>query len=80
MQILIERFITLPEIWYFKKAHVNFIQRATCEFNWEKAFDNKNSDEKEFPFFNNINKNVLSILNPHPPWFSNEIKNFSLKT
>ena len=36
--------------------HVKFdiikklVLRAICEFNWEKAFDNKNSDERESPF------------------------------
>ena len=75
------------EIWHYKKENVNLIQRAICEFNWKKAFDNKDIDYK-LSILNNTVNNVLSKFILHetiacdhrnPPWFHNEIENLIKK-
>ena len=57
-----------------------------CEFNWEKAFGNKNVNEK-VSIINTIN-NVLSNFTPNetitcddrnPLWFNKEIENLIKK-
>lgn len=70
------------EVWYYKKANNDLIQRAMCEFNCEKAFGNKNINEK-LSIINTIN-NVLSNLTSNEIitcddrnslWFNDEIEN-----
>ena len=48
-------------VWHYKKANVDLIQRAICEFNFEKSFDNKNINEK-VSILNNIINTFLSNL------------------
>ena len=70
------------DVWHYKDADIELIRRAIDGFNWQKAFSNKNVNEKVDPF----NKTILNILNnfiPHetitcddrdPPWFNKKIK------
>ena len=70
------------ELWHYKDADIELIRRATDGFNWQKAFSNKNVNEK----VNTFNKTILNILSnfiPHetitcddrdPPWFNKKIK------
>ena len=91
LQILILKiYYPLPyerDVFHYKKANVDLIRWAICEFNREKAFDNKNINEKVSIFINTIN-NFLSNFIPHeiitcddrnPPWFINEIEKLKKK-
>ena len=72
----------LREVWDYKEANADLINRAISNFNWEKAFSNTNINEKVSLF----NKTILNILNnyiPHetiiceekyPPWLNSRIK------
>ena len=68
------------EFWYYKDS-TELIRRAIDEFNWQKAFSNKNINEKE-DTFSKIIQNILSNFIPHetlicndrdPPWFNSLI-------
>ena len=72
------------EIWHYKKANIGLIQQVIREFNWERAFNRKNINEKVSILNNTIN-NVLSSFIPHetitcddkkPPWFHKEQRHF----
>ena len=70
------------EVWHYKDANIELIRKAIDGFNWQKAFSNKNVNEK----VDNFNKTILNILSnfiPHetiicddrdPPWFNKKIK------
>ena len=69
-------------VWHYKVSNVNLIRRAVNQFNWERAFENKNLDEKVLTF-NKTVMNILSNFIPHelivyddkdPPWFNTKIK------
>ena len=49
----------LRDIWHYKEANTDLIERTISNFNWEKAFSNTNINEKVSVF----NKTILSILN-----------------
>ena len=69
-------------VWHYKDSHDDLIRRAINQFNWERAFENKNVDEKVLT----LNKTVMNILStfiPHelivsadkdPPWFNTKIE------
>ena len=70
------------EVWHYKDSKDDFIRRAINQFNWERAFENKNEDMKILTF-NKTVLNILSNLIPHelivcdnkdPPWFNTKIK------
>ena len=70
------------EVWHFKEAKTDPIRRALNDFNWERAFSNKNVSENVC-IFNKSVLNVLSNFIPHeiilrddkdPPWFNSRIK------
>ena len=69
------------EVWYYKDAYIEFIRRGIDGFNWQKAFSNKNVNEK----VDTSNKTILNMLSnfiPHetmtcdrdPPCFNKKIK------
>ena len=70
------------EVWQYKDSNDDLIRRAINQLNWERAFENKNVDEKVL----NINKTVLNILSnfithelivwdgKDSPWFNTKIK------
>ena len=72
----------LREVWQYREANADFINRAINNFNWEKAFSNTDINEKVSLF----NKTMLNVLNnciPHKtiicndkesPWFNSLIK------
>ena len=68
------------EVWHYKDADIELIRRAISSdgFNWQKAFSNKNVNEK-VDTFNKTILNILSNFIPHetitcddrdPPWFN----------
>ena len=69
-------------VWHYEDSNDDLIRTAINQFNWEKAFENKNVDEKVLTF----NKTVLNILSnfiPHElivcddkdsPWLNTKIK------
>ena len=70
------------EVWQYKDSNDDLIRRAINQFNWKRAFENKNVDEKVFTF-NKTALNILSNFIPHelivcdgkdPPWFNTKIK------
>ena len=69
-------------VWHYKDSNDDLIRRAINQFNWERAFKNKNVDEKILTF-NKTDMNILSNFIPHelivcddkhPPWFNIKIK------
>ena len=70
------------ELWLHKASNDNLIRRAINQFKWDRAFENKNVDEKVLAF----NKTILYIIsnlipyelitcdNKDPPWFNIKIK------
>ena len=68
MQNLTCRFIILHNIiersGINKDADIELIRRAIDEFNWQKAFSNKNVNEKVDTFSKTI-LNILSNFIPH---------------
>ena len=85
---LISANISLPpsysrEVWDYKNANVEEIQKPTSLFNWEKAFENLSIDEK-VGLLNNILLNLFRnfILNKivkcsykHFSWMIKQILN-----
>ena len=85
---LISANISLPpsysrEVWDYKNANVEEIQKPTSLFNWEKAFENLSIDEK-VGLLNNILLNLFRnfILNKivkcsykHFSWMIEQILN-----
>ena len=70
------------EVWHYNDANTELIRRAVDQFNWQKAFLNKNVNEK-VNIFNETILNILRNFIPHetvlcddrdPPWFNNKIK------
>ena len=47
------------EVWHYKDANTGLIRQAIDEFNWQKAFFNKNVNEK-VDAFNKTSLNILS--------------------
>ena len=73
---------SLPEVWHYKDANIELIQRAINEFNWTRAFSNTNVNEK-VNIFNNTILNILSNFYPRETltsnakdlsWFNKEMK------
>ena len=70
------------EVLYYNDANSGLIRRAVDQFNWQKAFLNKNLNEK----VNIFNETILNILrnfilhetvlcdDRDPPWFNTKIK------
>ena len=65
------------EVWHYNNANTELIRRAVDQFNWQKAFLNKNITEKR-NIFNETILNILRHFIPHetilcddrdPPWF-----------
>ena len=85
---LISANVSLPpsysrEVWDYKNANVEEIQKPTSLFNWEKAFENLSIDEK-VGLLNNILLNLFRnfILNKivkcsykHFSWMIEQILN-----
>ena len=66
---LISANISLPpsysrEVWDYKNANVEEIQKPTSLFNWEKAFENLSIDEK-VGLLNNILLNLFRNFIPN---------------
>ena len=69
-------------VWHDKDSNDDLIGRKINQFNWGRAFKNRNVDEKKFTF----NKTVMNILSnfishrlivcddKEPPWFNTRIK------
>ena len=47
------------EVWHYNGANTELIRRAVDQFNWQKAFLNKNVNEK----VNILNETILNIPN-----------------
>ena len=69
-------------VWHYQDSNDDLIRRAINQFNWEKAFKNKNVDEKVLTFDKTVT-NILGNFIPHeliacdckdPPWFNTKIK------
>ena len=69
-------------VWHYNDANTELIRRAVDQFNWQKAFLNKNVNEKG-NIFNETILNILRNFIPHetvlcddrdPSWFNNKIK------
>ena len=72
------------EVCHYREANNDLIRRAISNFNWEKAFYNRNVT-KTVSIFNETILNVLSNYISHetwtsdykdPPWFNSRIKSF----
>ena len=70
------------EIWHYQDSNVDLIRRSINELDWDRAFANKDVNEKVL-IFNKTVLNVLSNFIPHevkvcndedPPWFNGKIK------
>ena len=70
------------EIWHYGQGNTEFIRRAVHKFNWQRAFTNRNINERVY-FFNKTILNIVSNFVPHeticddrdPHWINNQIKN-----
>ena len=69
------------EVWQYSDANTELIRRTVDQFNWQKAFLNKNVNEK-VDIFNETILNILRNSMPHktvlcddrdPSWFNNKI-------
>ena len=69
-------------VWHHKDSNDDLNRRAINQFNWGRAFENKNVDEKVFICSKTV-MNILSNFTPHklivcdekePPWFNAKIK------
>ena len=65
-------------VWHYKDSNDDLIRRVINQFNWGRASENKNVDEKVLTF-NKTVMNILSNFIPHelivcdekdPPWFN----------
>ena len=70
------------EVWHYNNVNTELIRRAVDQFNWQKAFLNKNINEK-VNIFNETILNILRNFIPHEtvlcddrdsPLFYNKIK------
>ena len=70
------------EVWHYRDSNDDHIRREINQFNWERAFENKNVDEKVV-IFNKTVLNILSNFIPHelivcnekdPSWVNSKIK------
>ena len=52
------------EVWHYNDANTELIRRAVDQFNWQKAFLNKNVNEK-VNIFNETILNILRNFIPH---------------
>ena len=60
------------KFWDYKKANTEAIQRAISAFNWDKAFQNKDINDK----IKILNETLLNIFNN---FISNKISKFDYK-
>ena len=70
------------EVWYYNKAETDLIKAAISQFEWEKAFENTDANEK----VSILNETILNIMRNYipnemktfndkdPPWITSEIK------
>ena len=70
------------EVWHYKEARVDLINRSIESFNWEKSFENLNVNEQ----VNILNSTLLNIFRnfipnemitcraKDPPWLNTKIK------
>ena len=70
------------EVWHYNDANTELIRLAVGQFNWQKAFLNKNVN-KNVNIFNEKNLDILRNLIPHETvlcddrdraWFNSKIK------
>ena len=69
------------EVWHYNDANTELIRRVVDQFNWQKAFLNKNVNEKVNIFYEtilNILRNFISyetVLwdDRDSPWFNTKI-------
>ena len=70
------------EVWHYRDSNDDHITREINQFNWERAFENKNVDEKVV-IFNKTVLNILSNFIPHelivcnekdPSWVNSKTK------
>ena len=73
------------EVWHYKLANWDFIQRSITNFSWEKAFHNV-AVKKQVMLFNKTVFNIIRNFIPHepatfddsdPPWITSHIKRIS---
>ena len=73
------------EVWHYQDANIELIRKAIDGFNWQKAFSNKNVNQKVDTFDKTI-LNILTNFIPHetitcddrdPPWFNENIKSIT---
>ena len=70
------------EVWHYKDAQTNLIQRSITNFDWKRAFTNLNINE-QVDLFNKTLFNIFRNFIPHetikcnpkdPPWINKHIK------
>ena len=73
------------DVWHYKLANWDFIQRSIANFNWEIAFHNV-AVKKQVMLFNKTAFNIIRNFIPHepatfddrdPPWITSHIKRTS---
>ena len=47
------------EVWHYKDAQTNLIQRSISNFNWKRAFTNLNINDHQVVLFNTTLFNIL---------------------
>ena len=70
------------EVWDYKKANIDSIQKSISLFNWERAFNNLSVSEKVNVlsstlvniFHNNIPNKIVKCSYKDPPWITKLIK------
>ena len=75
------------ELWHYKLATSEYIQRAIANYGWEKAFYNIDVNKKVL-LFNETVLNIIRNFIPHeavtfddrdPPWITSRIKKTTIK-
>ena len=69
-------------LWHYKHVNTDHIRKATCGFNWERSFENKDTNE----MVNIFNETISNVLNNYIPletiicddqdlpWINNKVK------
>ena len=75
------------EVWHYKLANSECIQRAIANYDWEKAFYNIDVNKKVM-LFNETVLNIIRNFIPHEvvtfddrdtPWITSRIKKTTIK-
>ena len=70
------------EVWHYQYADIDHINQAISDFNWERAFAEKDVNHQVL-IFNNVVLNIMRNYIPNetltfddrdPPWINNKIK------